>query len=241
MLDRGRLWNAVQGREKRKDSQLARELEFALPQELSIEKNIGLSKDFVIGVFVSEGMVADLNIHSRKDRSGIERLHAHVILTMRKVCGDGFGPKERAWNTKDKHLYWRRCWAEYANRYLELSGVNQRIDHRSYEELGIDIIPQNKVGPEYHKRVYGIKREEQEYIACENEEKIVKDQKIILKLMAHKYVSFSDQELEKFIRGYILDEEVIQAVYEQIKASAYILSIGKDGSGLERFRVVLKD
>ena len=45
--DRGVLWNAVEAAEKRKDAQLAREVEFALPRELSREEGVALARDFV--------------------------------------------------------------------------------------------------------------------------------------------------------------------------------------------------
>ena len=38
------LWNAVEANEKRKDAQLAREFNFALPRELTLEQNIALSQ-----------------------------------------------------------------------------------------------------------------------------------------------------------------------------------------------------
>ena len=63
MADRSQLWNAVELGEKRKDSQVAREVEFAIPQELSQEEGIALARDFVQREFVSRGMVADLNVH----------------------------------------------------------------------------------------------------------------------------------------------------------------------------------
>jgi len=64
MAHRAKLWNAVERVEKRKDAQLAREFVFALPLELSCDQNITLASEFVQGVFVSLGMVADLCVHS---------------------------------------------------------------------------------------------------------------------------------------------------------------------------------
>src|SRR5262245_60211217 len=64
MADREKLWNVVEANEKRKDAQLAREFNFALPRELTLEQNIELAKDFVKEAFVSKGMVADLCIHN---------------------------------------------------------------------------------------------------------------------------------------------------------------------------------
>jgi len=61
--NRERLWNEVEAFEVRKDAQLAREVEFALPRELSQAQGIELARDFVQADFVSKGMVADLNVH----------------------------------------------------------------------------------------------------------------------------------------------------------------------------------
>ncbi|MBV8359220.1 MAG: MobA/MobL family protein, partial [Deltaproteobacteria bacterium] len=63
MKDRKQLWKAVEAREIRRDAQLAREVEFALPRELSQADAIGLAQDYVRDEFVRRGMVADLNIH----------------------------------------------------------------------------------------------------------------------------------------------------------------------------------
>src|SRR5262249_32986224 len=59
MGDRETLWNTVEAVEKRKDAQLAREFNFALPKELTIEQAIALAKEFVQQEFVDKGMVAD--------------------------------------------------------------------------------------------------------------------------------------------------------------------------------------
>ena len=88
MADRSQLWNAVEPGEKRKDSQVAREIEFALPQELSQAEGIALARDFVQREFVARGMVADLNVHWEEDNP-----HAHVMLTMREVTGGASEPR----------------------------------------------------------------------------------------------------------------------------------------------------
>ena len=56
-MERGR------GVEKRKDAQLAREVEFAIPRELTQAQGMELARDFVRDEFVDRGMVADLNVH----------------------------------------------------------------------------------------------------------------------------------------------------------------------------------
>ncbi|MFT8803073.1 MAG: MobQ family relaxase, partial [Gluconobacter cerinus] len=113
-LDRGTLWNEVERVEKRKDAQLAREVEFALPCELKPVQAIGLARDFVRQQFVSRGMIADLNVHWDIARNGQKKPHAHVMLTMRHIDYTGFGQKNRAWNAKSLLLLWRKAWADLA-------------------------------------------------------------------------------------------------------------------------------
>src|SRR3954466_7528496 len=107
--DRGVLWNAVEAAEKRKDAQLAREVEFALPRELSREEGVALARDFVAEQFVSRGMVADLNVHWPVDAEGAGKPHVHVMLTMREAGPDGFGRKVRDWNGVTELQGWREA------------------------------------------------------------------------------------------------------------------------------------
>ena len=100
--DRERLWNDVEAFEVRKDAQLAREVEFALPRELTQAQGIELARDFVQSEFVDRGMIADLNVHRDIGEDGMPKPHAHVMLTMRQVeartvlaqkCGTGTAPR----------------------------------------------------------------------------------------------------------------------------------------------------
>ncbi len=66
--DREKLWNAVEAAELRKDAHLSREVEFAIPREMTQEQGIALARDSVQVEFVDRGMIADLNVHW--DRGG---------------------------------------------------------------------------------------------------------------------------------------------------------------------------
>ena len=90
--DRAVLWNAVEKIEKAANSQLAREIELALPVELSREQNISLVREYVNNNFVDSGMCADICVHDKKDGNP----HAHIMLTMRPLNTDkSWGIKER--------------------------------------------------------------------------------------------------------------------------------------------------
>ncbi|WFS69603.1 MobQ family relaxase (plasmid) [Agrobacterium leguminum] len=133
MKDRGKLWNAVEAVEKRKDAQLARELQITLPRELDKDEQREVIRSFIRDEFVQHGMIADIAIHNPKASDGLDQPHAHVMLTMRELTGEGFGKKNRDWNRKDHLERWREKWQDYANDALERAGHSARIDHRSLE------------------------------------------------------------------------------------------------------------
>ena len=68
--DRAVLWNAVEKIERYKTAQLAREIEIALPVELTREQNISLLRKYVMEQFVSAGMCADVCVHDKDDGNG---------------------------------------------------------------------------------------------------------------------------------------------------------------------------
>lgn len=133
MSDRAALWNAVEQVEKRRDAQLAREIEVALPRELDRNTRTSMVRQFIQKEFVDAGMIADLSVHEERARDGGEQPHAHIMLTTRELMGEGFGPKNRDWNATDRLEGWRERWAEHVNAELELKGHEVRIDHRTLE------------------------------------------------------------------------------------------------------------
>ncbi|WP_285295714.1 MobQ family relaxase [Aureimonas altamirensis] len=133
MRNRSKLWNAVEVVEKRKDAQLAREIEVALPRELGADEQRELVRSFAREQFVDRGMIADIAVHNPKASDGQDQPHAHVMLTMRTLTGDGFGPKNRDWNDRDQLGDWRAAWEGHANRALERHGHEARIDHRTLD------------------------------------------------------------------------------------------------------------
>ncbi|MCA6601170.1 MAG: Ti-type conjugative transfer relaxase TraA [Pseudanabaena sp. M57BS1SP1A06MG] len=234
MSDRQTLWNAVEACEKRKDAQLAREFNFSLPRELTLEQNILLAKEFVKTQFVDKGMVADLSVHNDKTPSGELQPHAHVMLTLREVTPDGFGQKIREWNAKENLLLWREAWAEVANQHLFLQGHDQRIDHRSLKEQGIELEPQHKIGAVVAQEKLARLADHQR-IARENGEKILADPRIALDALTRQQSTFTHQDLARFINRYTETPEQFQQVYETVKHHPEIAYLGLDDKHCERF------
>ena len=157
--------------EKARDSQLAREIEAALPRELSGEQQLALVRAYVKDNFVDKGMCADFAIHNK----GTGNPHVHIMLTLRPLkengqwgakCHKAYNLDENGqripdgkggwknhredttdWNDKENVEIWRAAWAAYTNRALESAGRPERIDHRSYKRQGIDKIPSVHLGP----------------------------------------------------------------------------------------------
>ena len=50
-------------------------------------------------------------------------------------------PISERWNSEEQLLIWRKAWADVTNKYLERYGHEERIDHRSFAERGIDEQP----------------------------------------------------------------------------------------------------
>ena len=141
--DRSRLWNEVERVERRKDSQLAREINIALPIELDKTQQVRLVSEFVNEQFVSQGAVADVAFHHLNGNNP----HVHIMLTMREMNIDGFSAKKnRDWNHVSQLQSQRKAWAASANQALERAGIEPRIDHRSLEAQGIERIPQIHLG-----------------------------------------------------------------------------------------------
>jgi len=155
MEERERLWNGVEHREdqstKRGTAQLARDIELSLPYELTHEQHVELVCEFVQAEFVDRGMVADIAIHAPPRRGDGTNHHAHILLTMRDIKGDGFGLKNRVWNDDELLEHWRERWEVYQNRTLEKHGHEARVDHRSLEDQGIDREPTQHLGPTAQK------------------------------------------------------------------------------------------
>ncbi|MCL2546755.1 MAG: MobA/MobL family protein, partial [Oscillospiraceae bacterium] len=156
--DRAVLWNAVEKFECYKTAQLSREIELALPVELTETQNISLVNEYVNQHFVSAGMCADIAIHDKDDGNP----HAHILLTMRPIEQDGkWGQKSRTvdgkkiptvdWNEQTKAEEWREGWAVALNAHLEKHNHAERVDHRSYERQGVDKIPSIKLGTAAHQ------------------------------------------------------------------------------------------
>ncbi|MDF2691152.1 MAG: mobA [Gammaproteobacteria bacterium] len=211
MKGRPALWNRIEQLEKRKDAQLAREFNISLPIEFTEEQNWALAKEFIQKEFVDKGMVADVcyhNGHKGKD----EQPHIHVMLALREVKENDFGNKNRDWNDKDLFMHWRKEWANTLNYHLVKNGFDMRVDHRTLEAQGIDLIPQKKKGSVDRMAAF----EEHQAILRENGERIIRDPGIILKALSRHQSTFTRQNIAKMINRYTADAEQFNKAFYKV-------------------------
>jgi Ti-type conjugative transfer relaxase TraA len=237
--DREQLWNDVEAAELRKDAQLAREIEFAIPREMSQADGIELARDFVQKEFVDRGMVADLNVHWDIGPDGLAKPHAHVMLGMREVTEEGFGQKVREWNRTELLTHWREAWAQHVNERLAQLDIDARIDHRSLEAQGIDLEPQHKIGPAASRMAeQGLaseRLEEHHTIARANGEKLLAHPDIALDAITHQQSTFTTRDLAMFVHRHSEGKDQFDAVMAAVRSSPELVELGQDGRGDDRF------
>lgn len=162
--DPAHYWKAADIYE-RDNGRLFRELEISLPRELNLEQQKALCHAFSEkATTLKEGLKLPFtfSIHTDKDN---HNPHFHLMISER--VNDGINRNASTWfkraNPKDPKKggaiktqelngpRWlnpaRETWANLANEALKNSGTKATIDHRSYENQGVETIPQKHLGP----------------------------------------------------------------------------------------------
>lgn len=244
------LWNAVDTSEKRADAQLARELIFALPEELSKTENIALVREFVRENLTSKGMVADWVYHDRQGNP-----HVHLMTTLRPLTDDGFGAKKvpvlgddgeplrvvtpdrpkgkivyRVWaGDKETMKAWKIAWAETANKHLALAGHDIRLDGRSYAQQGLDGIAQQHLGPA--KAALARKGQEMYFAPAalarrqEMADRLADEPGLLLKQISNERSTFDEREIAKALHRYVDDPTIFANVRAQLMASPDLVTL----------------
>lgn len=143
--DRQELYNQVEAAEKRKDAQLLREFDLAIPHEINDLAAKNLVLRWVTENFFDHGVVCDFAFHA--GHKGMNR-HAHVLVTLRRIGADGFSAK-KAIELNDRRLcdVWRQSFERLSNEFLKAAGSSERVSRLSYAAQGITRPPQRHMGP----------------------------------------------------------------------------------------------
>lgn len=238
-------WNAVEANEGRKDAQLAREFVLALPVELTTQQNIELVRDFVARELSRHGIVADWAYHDMKDNP-----HIHLMTSLRPLTEEGFGAKRvpvlgddgapvRGKDGKIRYEQFtgglerlrdmRASWAETQNHHLAKHGHDIRVDHRSFEELGIDAVPSKHRGPasdnmDARGEVSEL-AEKAKLVARENYLRFADDPALVLKKITTQNAVFTRHDIAREIHRTECSAAEFQALFYQVGAHEELVPV----------------
>ena len=173
--NREKLWNAVEQAERHPKAQLAYSFDFSLQNEFPMKENLEIAREFIQKQFVDRGMIADYAVHLPDKGDAVPNPHVHVICPIRPLNPDGtWGAKQKRvyrlddagnrmldasgrpqfdavpttdWGSAETLEHWREAWAEINNEHFAAHNLDARLDHRSYEKQGVDLIPTVHEGP----------------------------------------------------------------------------------------------
>ena len=141
-------------------------------------------------------------------------------------------PITERWNSEEQLVLWRQAWAETANRTLERSGIEGRIDHRSHSERGLD------EQPTVHEGVKARAIERKGFVSdrCELNRQIKADNRLMRTIKA---------EIVKLLQAVKNTIPAIAEAMEKLRMNMTmfryrILSIGKGRKQLTDYMDVVK-
>lgn len=247
-------WNRVEAFEKRSDAQLAKDLTAALPIELTAEQNIAFVRDFVERHILSKGMVANWVYHDNPGNP-----HIHLMTTLRPLTEEGFGAKKVAVLGEDgqplrtksgKIVYelwaggtddfnaFRDAWFERMNHHLALNGINLRVDGRSYEKQGIELVPTIHLGvgakaierkAEEDGRKAELERLElQQERREENARRIEANPALVLDLITREKSVFDERDVARVLHRYIDDAGLFRDLMARVLQDPQVLRLERE-------------
>ena len=151
LLDRQTLWNEVEKKEfnangsMKENARLAKEYICALPHELTDRERIKIVDNFCSDFVKKHNVIVDACIHAPHDNDETDNknYHVHIMFTTRLVNEKGeLGKKQRTFNDDGPKVLKdsRATFANIVNTVLENAGLDERIDHRSYKDQGLDFL-----------------------------------------------------------------------------------------------------
>lgn len=174
--DRGQLWNEVEQKENRKNSNLAYDFTLAFPHEMDAETRQEMGETLALEMVDRYNAIVDISYHQPDKGSDERNFHAHILMTTRGIdetSPDGWEKnkiRDLAHDTKDenKNPYLdeegnkttrgaleikslRDFVASKMNEISERDQLGVKVEHESFEKRGVDREAQIHVGLHSHE------------------------------------------------------------------------------------------
>ena len=231
-----KLMNEIEKCEKRKDSQLLKDIVLALPddKELTLEDRINITHLLIEKRgWVKEGLGVQVDIHKPHDDE--KNWHAHLLVTTRRFTEDGltFGLKATDLNPEFKKSG-NRAFAvpeadqihedlrDIVNDYFKMLGLENRVD-------AISQLPQEHIGPVRMRSILNQAAERNEAKQLANIEQLNSGQALINRVSANRSV-FNEKDLQRELKCIPDDNRRSKLFSESLESSSLVALCGQDGS-----------
>ena len=237
--DAAALWNAAEAAERRKDSQVAREIVLALPAnaEVSNEDRIELARSFALEHFVAKGLGGAAR-HSRaaRWRSG-ERARQFSRASAdydppdrRRSSVRHEGARSRAGHPAGGRAgfvaegeEWGELWREHQDRYFLAHGLSARVD-------AVATHAQEHIGPVRMRAAESAANERAREIARANSE-AARDPEQVLEALTRNNATFSERDLDRYLSKHIFDEAERAGVHARVLGGEETLPLHERETG----------
>jgi len=207
--------------ERRKGSQVAREIVLALPadRELTTADRIELARSFAEQHFVSKGLAVQLDVHApHKERGEGEgafakgtggdhtNWHAHLLITTRRLEAEGFAAtKARDLDPEVRRAgsravvadgeAWGETWRAHQDRYFQEHGIGVRVDATAAH-------PGEHIGPVRMRKVDSPAAARAEVLRAANEQ-AARDRAQVLAALTRNNATFTERELDRYLAKHL--------------------------------------
>ena len=215
------LWNAIEARENRADSQVAKEMVLALPDDgqVTLDDKIAMTRSFLNEHFIDHGIICQIDIHEphskenkgnwreREDHKDGNNWHVHVLMTTRPCLeGEVFGNKARNLDvdvrkgmvvSTDKQ--WGLLWGKHQNQYFRENGIDLVVDP-------VGVVPEIHLGPVRMRWKLSSRVLENEELKDKNG-RYAQDERLVLQLLLRQDSEFKKSDVETFAFKQLSEQE----------------------------------
>jgi Ti-type conjugative transfer relaxase TraA len=239
------LWNTAEAAERRKDAQVAREIVLALPAnaDLTDADRIDLARSFAEQHFVAKGLAVQLDVHRpHEGDSDSERAnwHAHLLITTRRLEGEGFAAKKaRDLDPEVRRAggravvadgeAWGELWRDHQNRFFIHHGIDARVDPTA-AHAG------EHIGPVRMRRADSAAGERAETLRQANQA-AARDPDQVLATLTRNNATFSERDLDRHLAKHISAEAERAATKAAVLGHTEVLALydRESGEAAERY------
>lgn len=220
------LWNAAEFAEKRQNSQIAKDMVLALPDDpqVTLEDKIEMTRRFAKENFVDKGLAVQMDIHAPHE--GEKNWHAHYLITTRRFTKDGQALGEKARDLDSSVRFgkvvegeaWGETWRDFQNAYFLEKGYDLVVDPTA-------VIGQEHLGPVRMRRFAGDSEITlRADLIRQTNEHLSQDPEAVLQMITRNKATFTVKDIDWFLNKHVEDEDRA-SVRQSILQSEHLVAL----------------